>query len=242
MKTNERQLITTPVLENEVTLMGKTFSVYGTVEEPLFKAKDVAEWIEHSNVSAMVQSVDEDEKLTLNIAYSEQQKHNEIFLTENGVYEVLMLSRKPVAKDFKKEVKKMLHALRTKKATLMPTNFADALEAYAKEVREREEAQKALFAETQQKLLALEQKQAAEAETERIYQVNKNFHDKLYTATDLAKMLGTSPNKIGKIANEHHLKQDPIYGKLGKVQLNNGRWVEIFYYNDDAKLVIENNL
>ena len=208
----------------------------------MFRAKDVADWIEHSNVSAMVQSVDEDEKLTLNIAYSEQQKHNEIFLTENGVYEVLMLSRKPVAKDFKKEVKKMLHALRTKKATLMPTNFADALEAYAKEVREREEAQKALFAETQQKLLALEQKQAAEAETERIYQCSKNFHNNLYTATDLAKMLGTSPNKIGKIANEHHLKQDPIYGKMGKVQLNNGRWVEIFYYNDDAKLVIENNL
>ena len=48
-------------------------------------------------------------------------------------------------------------------------------------------------------------------------------------ATDLAKMLGTNPNKIGRIANEHNLKQEPIYGKLGKVQLNNGRWVEIFY-------------
>lgn len=230
------------VLENEVTLMGKTFNVYGTVEEPLFRAKDVADWIEHSNVSAMVQSIDEDEKLTINIAYSELQKHNELFLTENGVYEVLMLSRKPIAKVFKKEVKKMLHALRTKKATLMPTNFADALEAYAKEVREREEAQKALFAETQQKLLALEQKEAAEAETERIYQVNKNFHNHLYTATDLAKMLGTNPNRIGRIANEQGLKQEPIYGKLGKVQLNNGRWVEIFYYNDDAKFIIENNL
>lgn len=90
--------------------------------------------------------------------------------------------------------------------------------------------------------LLLEQKQAAEAETERIYQCNRNFHNNLYTATDLAKMLGTNPNKIGRIANEHNLKQDPIYGKLGKLQLNNGRWVEIFYYNDDAKLVIENNL
>ena len=155
------------VLENEVTLMGKTFNVYGTVEEPLFRAKDVADWIEHSNVSAMVQSIDEDEKLTINIVYSEQQKHNELFLTENGVYEVLMLSRKPVAKEFKKEVKKMLHALRTKKATLMPTNFADALEAYAKEVRAREEAQQALFAETQQKLLVLEQ-----------YQTEKQEHQK----------------------------------------------------------------
>ena len=226
------------VLENEVTLMGKTFSVYGTVEEPLFRAKDVAEWIEHSDVHKMVQSVDEDEKVRNNIP-TLGGNQEAWFLTENGVYEVLMLSRKPVAKEFKKEVKKMLHALRTRKATLMPTNFADALEAYAKEVRAREEAQQALFAETQQKLMALEQKEKAEAETERIIQCNKNFHNNLYTATQIANKLGITPNKVGKIANENGLKNDPIYGKLGKIQLNNGRWVDIFYYNDDALTVIE---
>lgn len=226
------------VLENEVTLMGKTFSVYGTVEEPLFRAKDVADWIEHSDVSAMMRSVDEDEKL-LGTLFVSGQNREMWFLTENGVYEVLMLSRKPIAKEFKKEVKKMLHALRTRKATLMPTNFADALEAYAKEVRAREEAQQALFAETQQKLMALEQKEKAEAETERIIQCNKNFHNNLYTATQIANKLGITPNKVGKIANENGLKNDPIYGKLGKIQLNNGRWVDIFYYNDDALTVIE---
>ena len=151
------------VLENEVTLMGKTFNVYGTVEEPLFRAKDVADWLDITNVSQMVQSVDEDEKGIYNV-YTLGGNQDVLFLTENGVYEVLMLSRKPIAKEFKKEVKKMLHALRTKKATLMPTNFADALEAYAKEVRAREEAQQALFAETQQKLAALEQYQTEKAE------------------------------------------------------------------------------
>lgn len=35
------------------------------------------------------------------------------------------------------------------------------------------------------------------------------------------------------------LKQDPIYGKLGKIQLNNGKWVAQFYYNDDALTVME---
>ena len=95
--------------------------------------------------------------------------------------------------------------------------------------------------EAQNKLF-LEQKEAAEAETERIYQVNKNFHSNLYTASQVGDKLGITANMVGRIANEHNLKQDPIYGKLGKLQLNNGRWVEIFYYNDDAKLVIENNL
>lgn len=226
------------VLENEVTLMGKTFSVYGTIEEPLFRAKDVADWIEISNVSQMVQSVDEDEKGIYNV-YTLGGNQDVLFITENGVYEVLMLSRKPVAKEFKKEVKKMLHALRTRKATLMPTNFADALEAYAKEVRVREEAQQALFAETQQKLMALEQKEKAEAEKDYIIQCNKNFHNNLYTATEIANKLGITPNKVGKIANENGLKNDPIYGKLGKIRLNNGRWVDIFYYNDDALTVIE---
>lgn len=234
------------VLENEVTLMGKTFSVYGTVEEPLFRAKDVADWIEHSDVSIMLRSVDEDEKVkmvcdTNNVSLTSRARDTQEmwFLTENGVYEVLMLSRKPVAKEFKKEVKKMLHALRTRKATLMPTNFADALEAYAKEVRAREEAQQALFAETQQKLIALEQKEKAEEEKDYIIQCNKNFHNNLYTATQIANKLGITPNKVGKIANENGLKNDPIYGKLGKIQLNNGRWVDIFYYNDDALTVIE---
>ena len=55
------------VLENEVTLMGKTFNVYGTVEEPLFRAKDVADWLDISNVSQMAQSVDEDEKGIYNV-------------------------------------------------------------------------------------------------------------------------------------------------------------------------------
>lgn len=35
----------------------------------------------------MKEGYDEDEKLTINITYSEQQKHNELFLTENGVYQ-----------------------------------------------------------------------------------------------------------------------------------------------------------
>ena len=111
------------VLENEVTLMGKTFSVYGTVEEPLFRANEVADWIEHSNVSAVLQSIDEDEKVKMvcevnNVYVTSRARDTQEmwFLTENGVYEVLMLSRKPVAKEFKKEVKKMLHALRTRKS------------------------------------------------------------------------------------------------------------------------------
>lgn len=237
------------VLENEVTLMGKTFNVYGTVEEPLFRAKDVADWIEHSDVHKMVQSVDEDEKGIYNV-YTLGGKQDEKvkmvceanivpitsrardtqemwFLTENGVYEVLMLSRKPIAKEFKKEVKKMLHALRTKKAALMPTNFADALEAYAKEVRAREEAQQALFAETQQKLAALEQYQTEKAEHQKdkelvthkyltatqIKEIIRKEYGKNIVVSKAVKRIPLDDNDIlyKPFRNENFTGQQPVY-------------------------------
>ena len=47
---------------NSQEVLGKEFRVYGDAENPLFMAKDVAKWIEHSNVSMMLRSIDEDEK------------------------------------------------------------------------------------------------------------------------------------------------------------------------------------
>ena len=46
------------------TILGKEFVIYGTIQNPWFKAKDVAEWIEYdaSNINKLISSVDEDEK------------------------------------------------------------------------------------------------------------------------------------------------------------------------------------
>lgn len=49
---------------NERKVLGKDFRFYGSVENPLFLAKDVAEWIEHSDVSTMLRNIDEKEKVT----------------------------------------------------------------------------------------------------------------------------------------------------------------------------------
>ena len=94
-------------------LCGHTFSVYGTPDEPLFLAKEIAEAIEHSDVSMMVSRIDETEHLkqTLFVA---GQKREVMMLTEDGLYEVLMQSRKPIAKEFKKGVKLILKEIRTK--------------------------------------------------------------------------------------------------------------------------------
>lgn len=94
-------------------LMGREIDVYGTPDEPLFKAKDVAEWIGHTNASKMVADAElgeDDYKMvtlsTLTNSYSA------LMLTEDGLYEVFMQSRKPIAKQFKKGVKDILKQIR----------------------------------------------------------------------------------------------------------------------------------
>lgn len=92
-------------------VLGKDFHIYGTVEEPLFLAKDVAKLIEHSNSRMMLKNIDEDEKV-VNIVYTLGGNQEMLFLTEAGLYEVLFQSRKPIAKQFKKQVKTILKEIR----------------------------------------------------------------------------------------------------------------------------------
>lgn len=82
---------------DEREVLGKAFRIYGTPDEPLFLARDVAEWIEypHGNVVNMLRTIDEPEKLKLKILISGQNREM-WFLTEDGLYEVLMQSRKPI--------------------------------------------------------------------------------------------------------------------------------------------------
>ena len=107
-------------------VLGKDFKIYGTIEKPLFLAKDVANWIENSNTSQMVRNIDEDEKIKaiapIYNVYNGQYENQEcLFLTEDGLYEVLFQSRKPIAKAFKKEVKQILKALRLNQIELVNT-------------------------------------------------------------------------------------------------------------------------
>ena len=92
-------------------ILDKEFAIYGDLAYPLFLAKDVAAWIEHSDVSTMLRTVDENEKVTNNVC-TLGGNQDMWFLTEDGLYEVLLQSRKPIAKEFKRQVKKILKEIR----------------------------------------------------------------------------------------------------------------------------------
>jgi prophage antirepressor-like protein len=105
-------------LLDERKLLGKQFKVYGDFDNPLFLAKDVAEWIDYAktgqgyyDISNMLKTIDSEEKLLRKI-FVLGQNRNMWFLTEEGLYEILMQSTKPIAKSFKREVKKILKEIR----------------------------------------------------------------------------------------------------------------------------------
>lgn len=95
----------------ETEILGKKIQMYGTLEYPWFMATDVATWIEHSNARSMIKAVDQDEKGVKNV-YTPGGIQSKWFLTEDGLYEVCMQSRKAIAKQMKKEIKKYLKSIR----------------------------------------------------------------------------------------------------------------------------------
>lgn len=144
---------------NEQEVLGKHFTVYGTADEPLFVAKDVAEWIEYdlSSVNKMLDKIDEDEKL-VGTLFRSGQNREVWFLTENGLYEVLMQSRKPLAKEFKKKVKEILksirkHGLYATDQLLNNPDFAIAAFQALKEERARKQALEAQIEADKPKVL-----------------------------------------------------------------------------------------
>lgn len=108
---------TTLTVINEQEVLGKHFRIFGTIDNPLFLAKDVAGWIEYdvSSINKMLNNIDDDEKVRKNVP-TPGGIQKSWFINEDGLYEVLMQSRKPIAKSFKKKVKEILKSIRKKGA------------------------------------------------------------------------------------------------------------------------------
>lgn len=135
---------------NKRELLGKQFVIYGDIENPLFLARDVAEWIDYdlSSVNKLVSQVDDDEKVRKNVPTPGGNQEMWL-LTEDGLYEVLMQSRKPIAKQFKKKVKEILKDIRSKGmyATDELLNNPDLLIQIATQLKQERIARKELETE-----------------------------------------------------------------------------------------------
>lgn len=214
---------------SETELLGHKFTVYGTAENPLFLAKEVAECIDYAktsqgyyDVSRMVGTVDEEEK-DLRTIFVDGRNYEMWFLTEDGLYEVLMQSRKPIAKEFKKGVKEILKTIRktggylaTKQDDTPEEIMARALTIAQTTLAKREERLKQLEAQAEQQQVTIE------IQTEEIKKTapKVSYYDNhlqsvnTQTSTQAAKQIGMDAEKLHKKLKE-----------IGIIYRQSGQWI-----------------
>lgn len=220
MLTNSIQVL------KQTELCGRQFTVYGTAENPLFLAKEVAECIEHSNITVMLQTIDEEEKVKITPKQSlgdlvNYKEYN--FLTEDGLYEVLMQSRKPIAKQFKKGVKQILHEVRTiggyiatKQDDTPEEIMARALTIAQATLSKREERLKQLEAQTeqQQATIKIQTEEIKKSAPKVSYYDNHLQSVNTLTSTQVAKQIGMDAEKLHRKMKE-----------IGILYKQSGQWL-----------------
>ena len=85
----------------ETEILGKKIVMYGSIENPYFVASDVAEWLGERDGYTVARKVDDEEKDT-QIVCTLGGNQKTTVLTEDGLYDACMLSRKKIAKPLKK--------------------------------------------------------------------------------------------------------------------------------------------
>lgn len=214
----------------QTELLGHQFTVYGTAENPMFLAREIAECIDYDKTSLnkLVASVDDDEKGRNNVP-TPGGNQQVWFLTEGGLYEVLMQSRKPIAKQFKKGVKQILHEVRTtggyistKQEDTPEEIMARALTIAQATLAKREERLKQLEAENAQKQIIIERKDeeiSIKDDTIKVLAPKGKCYDEimssegLVTTNMIAAFLGVSAIKLNKLLCEWGVqyRQSSVY-------------------------------
>lgn len=109
-----------------VKFMDHSLSVYSSLDEPLFKASDVAAAIDYSDGNAwkMLEMCEADEKLNLPLVVAGQRR-SVSFITETGLYNVLSQSRKPIARAWRRVIHEELIQLRKTRGMNVIQQFED---------------------------------------------------------------------------------------------------------------------
>lgn len=96
-----------------IKLGGRELEVYSSLDEPVFKAADIATMLDYSagNVWNLLGMCEEDEKLTLTLIVSGQRRQVS-FVNEHGLYNILEQSRKPLARKWRRVINNELIAMR----------------------------------------------------------------------------------------------------------------------------------
>ncbi|MED3737244.1 BRO-N domain-containing protein [Virgibacillus pantothenticus] len=222
--------------------------------EPVMTIDDLAKALEYASKDGIEKIISRNEYIkskefstTYNLSVveggREVTRERRIF-NEDGIYEVTLLSKKPKARKFRAFVRELLKSLRKGELQLAkPQTEQDKLQIQ----KQRAEAM-LLNAKTRQAKLILEMQKdkVLSPIAVELLGINAIEHitgkeaktkpqiEKTYTATEIAKQLGITANKVGRIAKAHGLKTDE-YGiwALDKAP-HSSKQVSSFRYYENA--------
>ena len=207
------------IIHKEI-ILGKEIDVWGTFEEPYFRASDVASWLGFKNISTSLKCLDPEELTKFNLG----SRQGEVwFLTEDGLYDFLMQSRKPAAKEFKKGVKAILKEIRKTGAYIAIKEddteediIARGLIA-AKAALERKEARvRELEAQTEQQTVVITHQQE---------QIQKDAPKVEYYDQTLAAINCVTPTQIGNDLGISAKTLNQKLSEIGVIYKQSGQWM-----------------
>lgn len=209
--------------------------------EPWFVGKDVATVLGYTDtVNAIKRHVDSEDKAGCQIATQFGVKETTI-LNESGLYSLILSSKLPNAKKFKRWVtNEVLPSIRKHGAYMTEQTLEriKALEVKEMNARVRMSNQFLKLANVDTSMskdykAILIAKSAQVLAGEEILPLPK-AQQKMYTATEIGNMFGVSKQKIGAIANQHGLKVAE-YGEFYKDKSPySNKEVDAFRYNDNG--------
>lgn len=230
---------------NELRIWNYESSEIRTVElngEPWFVGKDVADILEYQNGSRDInRHVDEEDRRKIMLFDGNQNKET-IIINESGLYSLVLSSKLPTAKKFKRWVtSEVLPAIRKTGTYQMSQHNIDkakALEIKEMNARVRMSNQFLKLAEVETSMSKdyksiLVAKAAEVLAGEEILELPKS-KQKMYTATEIGEMYGVTAQKVGRVANANNMKIDE-YGETYKDKSPYcNKEVDSFRYNDKA--------
>lgn len=208
MKDNEKKEI---AILTERVILGQTFRIYGTVENPMFLLKDIADFLGLTSTTELAKRLSDNEKnkfrpkfnlglLTTNNDYW--------FVTEQGLYKILMRSDKPNAQPFQDKVCEILTEIRQTGGYIHtnPDDDDDIIMAKALVLAQRK-------IELRNKQLATAKEEIKKQQEQLALQAPKvGFCDEVLnsyssvTTTVIAQDYGMSAQKFNKLLNKMHIQ------------------------------------
>lgn len=207
-----------------------------------FVGKDVAEALGYSNPSnAVISHVDDEDKLRTQIKYAGQNREVSI-INESGLYSLVLSSKLPSAKAFKRWItSEVIPSIRktgsyNKPAKQPTTQQEQRAKAMLLNAQSRQCKLWLRLAETTDlpDYKHICQQKAAEVLADSPVLPMQKAEKKTLSATEIGKILGITAHKVGMLANKFALKSD-AYGKyFYDKSPNSNKQVETFRYYEDA--------